>query len=292
MAQNLVASNTIDTETSPAQTSVSCRPKSIDFRKRSNFHSQTGGPAFNPCDKKFNWCPRSSTSKTRKPPSGGFFVRRHLFLCNDFSSKKGCVRDWSQVPNATKQSPHPPRFCFTLRALFIATSLASAAAWLYIRYRHGPVGFPFPAMVLGAGWCVLRDNRLEAAAWLAAFAVVWTALQFFGPYTTLRKCAVLVGTDWLQQWAREVLDDPPLPVGETGLGELDPESLPQDIRSLAGTRIDIFIAGDETESWISLRHGGGFYYWGLRVGRPGYTPSDPNQCDKIADGIWGFQGGG
>ena len=37
--------------------------------------------------------------------------------------------------------------------------------------------------------------------------------------------------------------------------------------------------------------GGGFYHWSIIVGRLGYTPTDPGQYDKIADGIWGYQGG-
>lgn len=191
--------------------------------------------------------------------------------------------------NETTSLSTEQRFRFTLRSLFIALSLASAAAWLFLRY-NGAAGLLFAAAMLLAAWCILRANRVGAAGCLVVFAVAWVALQFFGPYTTLRNRAVwAVGTDRLQQWAVGVLDDPP--AGADGIASLDPNSLPEGIRSVAGSRIEVYVAEGESESRVSLRHGGGFHYWGIYVGRPGFTPLYPDQYDKIADGIWGFQGG-
>ena len=181
-------------------------------------------------------------------------------------------------------------FHFTLRSMSIAVTMASAAVWLFLRYFGWP-GLFFAIMVLSAAWCILRMNRAGAARYLAVFAVAWVALQFFGPYTTLRNRVVwVIGTERLQEWAVEVLDDPP-PVDADGIGILDPDSVPEDIRSVVGSRITVYVSDDGTEDRISLRHGGGFYYWGLYVGRPDYKPHYPNQYDKIADGIWGYQGG-
>lgn len=184
------------------------------------------------------------------------------------------------------------RYCITPRSLFVALLLAAAAVWLILRYRNnGIIGFFFAAAILSAAWCVLRANRVGAIGWLAVFAVAWVSLQLFGPYTSVRNRVVwVVGTERLQQWAVAVLDDPP-PADANGIASLDPNSLPDDIRSVAGRRIEIYIAEDESESWISLRHGGGFLYWRILIGRPAFTPYAPHQYDKIADGIWGIQGG-
>jgi len=184
----------------------------------------------------------------------------------------------------------PRRLRFTLWTMFIALTMAASAIWLFMEYA-GFVGLFFAITVLSAAWRVLRGNKAEAAGYLAVFAVAWVALQFFGPYTTLRNRVVwVIGTERLQEWAVEVLDDPP-PVDADGMALLDPDSVPEDIRSVAGRRITVYVSDDGSEDRISLRHGGGFYYWGLYVGRPGYTPHYPNQYDRIADGIWGFQGG-
>ena len=190
--------------------------------------------------------------------------------------------------DSTTKSPRP--FRFTMRAMFIALTMAAIAIWLFMEYA-GFVGLFFALMVLSAAWCVLRANKAGAAGYLAVFAVAWVALQFFGPYTTFRNRVVwVIGTERLQEWAVEVLNDPP-PVDVGGIGILDPDSVPEDIRSVAGRRITVYVSDDGSEDWISLHHGGGFYFWGLYVGRPDYTPHYPRQYDKIADGIWGYQGG-
>jgi hypothetical protein len=132
------------------------------------------------------------------------------------------------------------------------------------------------------------SNRIGAVGYSAAFAASWLALQFVGPYTGLRNRVVwLVGTERLQQWAVEVLDNPP-PADEYGRILLNRDTLPEDIRSIAGHYNVIFLSEDGKDDRISLGHGGGFYHWGIVVGRPGFTPTDPSQYDKIADGMWGY----
>jgi hypothetical protein len=184
----------------------------------------------------------------------------------------------------------PLRFRFNLRAMFIALTMAAGAIWLFMEYA-GLVGLFFAITVLSAAWCILRANRAGAAGYLAVFAVAWVALQFFGPYTTFRNRVVwVIGTERFQQWAVEVLDNPP-PVDTDGMALLERDSVPEELRCVAGHRITVYVSDDGSEDRISLRHGGGFYYWGILVGRPGYTPHYPNQYDKIEDGIWGYQGG-
>jgi hypothetical protein len=125
---------------------------------------------------------------------------------------------------------------------------------------------------------------------LSVFAAFWLALQFFGPYTSLRNRVVwVVGTERLQQWAVEVLDDPP-PADEYGNILLDRDSLPEDIRSVAGHYNAVYLSENGGHDFISFAHGGGFYGWSVKVGRPDFVPSDPSQYDKIADGIWGYYG--
>ena len=124
---------------------------------------------------------------------------------------------------------------------------------------------------------------------MAVFLVFWLALQFIGPYTSLRNRVVWgVGTDRLQQWVVEVLDNPPA-ANEHGMILLDRNTLPEDIQAIAGHHNEMILA-DEYDH-ISFGHGGGFYHWGILVVSPGYTPHYPDQYDRIADGIWGYQGG-
>lgn len=120
---------------------------------------------------------------------------------------------YKDVPATTTP---PPRFRFTLRTMFVVMTMVAVAVWLFIRYAGFP-GFFFAAVMLFAGWCVLRGNRIGAVGYLAVFAAAWLALQFFGPYTSLRNRVVwTVGTERLQQWAVEVLDNPP-PRDENGV---------------------------------------------------------------------------
>ncbi len=198
------------------------------------------------------------------------------------------MRQREAMVNSFDDAKRARRFSFTLRSMFIATAMAAGAVWLLIRYAGFP-GMFFAVTVLCAGYCVLRANKARAAGYMVIFAVAWVALQFFGPYTSLRNRVVwLVGTERLQEWAVEVLDDPPA-ADEYGMILLGQSALPEDIRSVAGHHNEIILADDHDH--ISFGHGGGFYHWGLLIGRPGYTPHFPNQYDKIANGIWGYQGG-
>ena len=166
--------------------------------------------------------------------------------------------------------------------------MVAAAVWLFIRYAGLP-GMAFGVFVLCSGVFYLRGRRVESLGFLVMFVVAWLALQFFGPYTSLRNRVVwIVGTERLQQWAVEVLDNPS-PVDENGMILLDRDSLPEEIRPVAGDYNEVYLSDDGAEDRISLRHGGGFYHWGIIVGRPGYTPFYPNQYDRIADGIWGYR---
>jgi hypothetical protein len=182
----------------------------------------------------------------------------------------------------------PPRFRFTLRTMFIVTAMVAGAVWLFIRYLACP-GLFFVVLVLCAGWCYLRGNRIGALGYSAVFAASWLALQFIGPYTSLRNRVVwVVGTERLQQWAVETLDNPP-PANEYGIILLDRDALPEEIRPVAGHYNQVILSGDGKQDYIFFLHGGGFYHWGIIVGRPGYIPSHPpGGCHRIADGIWDY----
>jgi hypothetical protein len=95
----------------------------------------------------------------------------------------------------------------------------------------------------------------------------------------------IVGTERLQQWAVETLDDPP-PADEHGRIMLDRDTLPEDIRSVCGVYNQVILSHDQQEDRIWFSHGGALYHWGIVMGRPGFTPAYPNQYDNIADGIW------
>lgn len=183
----------------------------------------------------------------------------------------------------------PPRFRFTLRTMFIVVTMVAAAVALALRYPDC-VGLFFSALVLLGGWCYLRGNKAGAVGHLAILAAFWLALQFMGPYTSLRNRVVWsVGTERLQQWAVGVLDNPP-PADKDGRILLDRDGLPEDIRTVAGHYNMVILTDDASQDRISFGHGGGFYHWSIIVGRPGYIPSHPKEYDRIADGIWGYRG--
>jgi len=175
--------------------------------------------------------------------------------------------------------------------MFGVMVMVAAAVALFVRYPDC-VGVFFGLLVLLAGWCYLRGNKGGAIGHLAILAAFWLALQFAGPYTSLRNRVVwIVGTERLQQWAVETLDDPP-PADEHGRIILDRDSLPEDIQNVAGYLPEynvVFLSDDGKDDRISFGHGGGFYHYGIIVGRPGFVPVNPNRYDKIADGIWGCQ---
>jgi hypothetical protein len=196
----------------------------------------------------------------------------------------------STEETATASKP-APRFRFTLRTMFIVITAVTVAVALFVRYPDC-VGVFFALLVLLAGFCYLGGNRSGAVGHMAILAAFWLALQFFGPYTSLRNRVVwVVGTERLQQWAVETLDNPP-PPDENGMILLDRDALPEDIRSVAGHLPQynvVFLSDDGKNDRISFGHGGGFYHYGIIVGRPGFVPVNPSRYDKIADGIWGCQ---
>ena len=98
-------------------------------------------------------------------------------------------------------SKPPPRVRFPLRTMFIVITMVTVAVALFVRYPDC-VGVFFGLLVLLAGWCYLRGNKGGAIGHLAILAAFWLALQFAGPYTSLRNRVVwIVGTERLQQWA-------------------------------------------------------------------------------------------
>jgi hypothetical protein len=162
----------------------------------------------------------------------------------------------------------PPRFRFTLRTMFAVVTVVAAAVWLFIRYAGFP-GLFFAVVVLCAGWCIMRGKKAGAVGYLAVFAAAWLALQFMGPYTSLRNRVVwIVGTERLQRWAVELLDNPP-PADADGRVMLDRDNLPEDIRTVAGHYNMVILTDDASQDRISFGHGGGFYHWSIIVGRPG-----------------------
>jgi hypothetical protein len=193
-----------------------------------------------------------------------------------------------QADTTTKR---PFRFRFTLRTMFIVITTVTVAVALFVRYPDC-VGVFFGLLVLLAGWCYSRGNRSGAVGHLVILGVFWIALQFFGPYTGLRNRVVwVVGTERLQQWAVETLDNPP-PADEHGRIILDRDSLPEDIQNVAGYLPEynvVFLSDDGKADRLQFGHGGGFYHWGIVVGRPGFTPVYPKRYDRIADGIWGYR---
>lgn len=195
--------------------------------------------------------------------------------------------DSSLGQNAAAEPPH--RFCFTLRTMFAVMTMVAFAVWLFIRYAGFPSLF-FAVVVLSSGWCILRGNKRGAVGYLAVFAAAWLALQFFGPYTSLRNRVVwVVGTERLQQWAVRTLDNPP-PADREGRIQLYRDALPEGIRSVSGNYNMVMPSDDGKPDCISFRHGGGFYHWSIFIGRPGFVPRNPSQYDKIADGVWGYRG--
>jgi len=189
--------------------------------------------------------------------------------------------------NTVSETSPRRRFRFTLRSLFILMSIVATAAWIFMHYRRD-IGFDFAVVVLCAGWCILRSNKIGTAIWLTVFAVGWIAMQFFGPYTSLHNRVVwVVGTERLQQWAVEVLDDPPS-ANQDGLILLERESLPEDVRRVAGYHNEVLTDNGRT-TCVSFEHGNGVWHWWFDIGRPGYVPPNPRKYDKLADGVWEYR---
>ncbi|MHB8974869.1 MAG: hypothetical protein ACYC3X_31975 [Pirellulaceae bacterium] len=179
-------------------------------------------------------------------------------------------------------TPTQSPFHFSLRTMFIVMAMVGGALALFIRY-FGCCGLFFALLVLLAGSIYLRGNTKGAVGHLAVLAVFWLILQFIGPYTSLRNRVVfVVGTERLQQWAIETLDHPP-PADTFGTILLEANDLPEDIRTLAGMYNVVLLSEDHSDDCIMFGHGGGFYHWGIVVGRPGRNPSYDRSYEKIAE---------
>jgi hypothetical protein len=88
----------------------------------------------------------------------------------------------------------PTRFRFTLRTMFAVVTLVAVAVAVFLRYPDC-VGLFFAVLVLLGGWCYLRGNTAGAVGHLAILTAFWLALQFIGPYTSLRNRVVGTGTE-------------------------------------------------------------------------------------------------
>ena len=122
--------------------------------------------------------------------------------------------------------------------------------------------------------------------------VAWLLVQLFGPYSQLKNRAKwLVGVDRLQSWAVSALENRPPPAVVGPQGAIDVNFVPADIRELAdGCFIVVLEAHDDVEEHVHFACGGGFYHYGLCVGRPGFKPAPSRsfQLEELADGVWGL----
>lgn len=190
---------------------------------------------------------------------------------------------------AEENKKHPRRFRFTLRTMFVVTAVVALCLGLLIHYG-GCAGILLAISVVCFACDYFRGDKAGMVVCVILFATFWIALQFIGPYTSLRNRVVwIVGTERLQQWAVETLDNPP-PPDEYGYLRLNTDEMPEDIRSIAGYRSLVVPARNGDEAYLLFGHGGGFYHWAILVGRPGFVPSWRDDCEKISDGIWGYYG--
>lgn len=123
----------------------------------------------------------------------------------------------------------------------------------------------------------------------------WILLQYFGPYSSLKREAIQqVGIERLQNWAISILDHPPEKFNPVGpQGRLLPQDVPVDIQSLGENGYIIYepahpMSGGQEH--ILFACGGGFYHYGIRVGRPSFVLSEDSQyqTQKLGEGVWGF----
>ena len=134
---------------------------------------------------------------------------------------------------------------------------------------------------------------IGACVVLITFVAGWWFWRNAGPYGSLRAEVRSIGVDRLQSWAVSVLDNPPTEFGAGPEGTLRPDEIPADIRPLAQGFV-VYRPGQPdigSEEHILFACGGGFYHYGLRVGRPGYQPLPDRQFhfEKLGDGVWGMR---
>jgi hypothetical protein len=173
----------------------------------------------------------------------------------------------------------------------LLAGVASLAFSEFLIDEYGiPAGLVLSACLFLAFVTIYCKRRHAAGACLIAFACLWMALQFVGPYTSLKnRVRFGVGVDRLQHWAIDTLDNPP-PLTEIGPpGAIALKHLPDDIRTLAKGFCVVVPARQREDEHILFACGGGHYHWGLMVGRPGFVPDQERifRFEKIADGVWG-----
>ncbi len=138
-----------------------------------------------------------------------------------------------------------------------------------------------------------RDTRFVTPCLAVGAILLWAAFQIIGPYTSLHNRAhFIVGYPRLQQWATDLLDHPPPRLDNRN--RIPREDLPPDIRKLSWDNI-YYSKGDRDrgiEGQITFYCGGGFYHWGLVVGRPDFVIHDYENSDTtyehLSGGIWGY----
>jgi hypothetical protein len=114
------------------------------------------------------------------------------------------------------------------------------------------------------------------------------------PYSRLRNgVRDRVGVQRLQEWAVSVLDNPP-PVGPGLERWVKPEQMPENIRALLPDGAVVCYQGGRpgvgSGEHVLFACGGGFFHYGLRVGRSGFQPEPDSQFhyEELADGVWGL----
>lgn len=138
-----------------------------------------------------------------------------------------------------------------------------------------------------------RQSVRRAVVLIGGLLVVgWVLLQFLGPYTRLRnRVKWRIGADRLQAWAIDVLEHRPPPADVGPPGAIAPDALAADILPLTAECFVVIVDGtDAVEEHVLFACGGGFYHYGLQVGRSGFEPAPARQLHKerLADGVWGL----
>ncbi|MCZ6835612.1 MAG: hypothetical protein O7G85_07545, partial [Planctomycetota bacterium] len=100
-----------------------------------------------------------------------------------------------------------------------------------------------------------------------------------------------LGVQALQDWAITVLDNPTTGGRPYGIGAFEITTIPMNIAEINIGPI-IYHPNDPSisqQEHILFAGGGGFYHYGLRVGRPGFIPLPDSSYtfEQLGDGVWG-----
>jgi acetyl esterase/lipase len=152
----------------------------------------------------------------------------------------------------------------------------------------------------------MNSDNAKTRKWLRKFLLLigWIAIGWgFGgilldnlhPYNLMRHQAQQdVGIERLQQWANSQFDNPPAQFSSTGpQRSFRRKDLPQLIRQLADGCYVVYeprSSDSAADEHILFACGGGFYHYGLRVGRRRYKPEPSNSFtyEKLGEGVWGM----